>query len=104
MKTLLQCVALYVLLALCLCYDSHESQESFEDLFLNGRRASSFFHPRRGSTYNSYNYRRLVKSPAERRAETCEDFSPCRFYAGRYGYQLAYQRYFAARRPWDRKY
>ncbi|XP_048847509.1 matrix Gla protein [Brienomyrus brachyistius] len=104
MKTILQCVFLAALVTLCLCYDSHESQESLEDPFVTRYRANSFFNTRRGPIYNNHNYRRLVKSPAERRAEVCEDFSPCRLYANRHGSHVAYQRFFASRNPWNRRY
>ncbi|XP_069557176.1 matrix Gla protein [Brachyistius frenatus] len=104
MRSLLRFLALCAALSLCVCYESHESTESVEDLFVPPNQANSFITPQRGNVHNpprgnglsTYYFMRPTKSPAERRAETCEDHSPCRFYAYRHGYQQAYQRYFGA--------
>ncbi|XP_060883351.1 matrix Gla protein [Labrus mixtus] len=105
MRSLLQFVAVCAAVSLCACYDSHESTESIEDVFVPPNRANSFITPSRGNAhtplrgnnFNYYNMRRTIKSPAERRAETCEDYAPCRFYAYHNGFQQAYQRFFGAR-------
>ncbi|XP_060946605.1 matrix Gla protein [Limanda limanda] len=105
MRSLLQFLALVAVASVCVCYESNESTESIEDLFVPPSRANSFISSQRGSVYtqprgnglNNYNLVRKFKSPAERRAETCEDYSPCRYYAYRHGSQQAYQRYFASR-------
>ncbi|XP_070704237.1 matrix Gla protein isoform X1 [Pempheris klunzingeri] len=105
MRSLLQLLALCAAVSLGVCYESHESTESVEDLFVPPNQANSFITPQRGNVYspprgnshNYYNFMRTIKSPAERRAETCEDYSPCRFYAFRHGFQQAYQRYFGSR-------
>ncbi|XP_068435135.1 matrix Gla protein isoform X2 [Clinocottus analis] len=97
MRSLLQCLALCAAVSFCVCYD----------VFVPPNQANSFITPQRGSVYNPaggnghnyHNFMRKIKSPAERRAETCEDYSPCRFYAFRHGFQQAYQRYFASRNP-----
>ncbi|XP_008328561.1 matrix Gla protein isoform X1 [Cynoglossus semilaevis] len=100
MRSLLQFLALCAVVALCACYESHESAESVEDMFVPPDRANSFFTPQRSNVYgqfNRYPFMRKIKSPAERHAETCEDYSPCRSYAYRFGYQQAYQKYFTSR-------
>ncbi|XP_047212486.1 matrix Gla protein-like isoform X2 [Girardinichthys multiradiatus] len=98
MRSLLQFLALCAVVSLCVCYD----------LFVPRNRANSFFSgnrrtPPRGNRYNQYDMRNR-KSPAEIRAETCEDHNPCRFYAYRFGFQQAYQRFFGTRNPPQQSY
>ncbi|KAG7491539.1 hypothetical protein MATL_G00004900 [Megalops atlanticus] len=102
----LQCVILSTLLLQCLCYESHESDESYEvsDPFVSPYQANSFINPPRENIFNNYVYRRLVKSPVERQSEICEDFPPCRLHAYRYGYQKAYEKYFADRNSGSTRY
>ncbi|XP_078125631.1 matrix Gla protein [Sander vitreus] len=102
MRSLLQCLALCAAVSFCVCYESNESTESEEDLFVSPNHANSFISPQRGNVYNlprgnGHNFMRKIKSPAERQAETCEDYSPCRYYAYRHGSQQAYERYFGSR-------
>ncbi|XP_047428705.1 matrix Gla protein isoform X1 [Mugil cephalus] len=94
MRSLLRFLAVCTAISLCLCYESNESTESEEDLFVPPNRAHSFIRPpNRGSTQY---IRRKLKSPAEARAEICEDYSPCRIYAYRHGSQYAFDRYFGS--------
>ncbi|RVE69123.1 hypothetical protein OJAV_G00074610 [Oryzias javanicus] len=112
MRSLLQFLALCAAVSFCVCYDSHESTESFEDLFVPRNRANSFittqrrnvFNPPRGTAINRFNVWRPRKSPAEMRVEICEDFSPCRLYAYRVGFQTAYRQYFGAQNQLPQSY
>ncbi|XP_003964408.2 matrix Gla protein isoform X1 [Takifugu rubripes] len=106
MRSLLQFLVFCSVICLCACYDdSDESKESAEDVFLPSSQANIFVVPRSRSIYSpnsqngfrQYNFMRRLKSPLELRAETCEDYFPCRFYAYQHGFQQAYQRYYALR-------
>ncbi|KAL4647898.1 matrix Gla protein-like, partial [Arapaima gigas] len=108
MKAALQCVTLSVILTLCLCYGTTSlSYISFkiplhhkEDVFLNENRANHFLEnqgrtPSQNNQYGNFRYGRVVKTQAERQAEVCEDYRPCRYYAYRYGIKQAYEKYFS---------
>uniref|UniRef100_A0AAQ4QDR4 Uncharacterized protein n=2 Tax=Gasterosteus aculeatus aculeatus TaxID=481459 RepID=A0AAQ4QDR4_GASAC len=74
MRSLLQLLALCAAASFCVCYDSHESTESVEDLFVAPNQANSFMAPQMGSVYvpargNGHSYYNFMRGTT--RAQTC---------------------------------
>nr|ADM53100.1 matrix Gla protein [Acipenser naccarii] len=83
-------VALWI--AVCFSYESDESFDSGEDVFMNPYSANSFMNSNTNRRQTGYYYERLMeryKSPRERQRESCEEYTPCDRFARRYGYQQA---------------
>ncbi|XP_043296428.1 matrix Gla protein [Cervus canadensis] len=100
MKSLLLLSILAALAMAALCYESHESLESYEiNPFINRRNANTFISPQlRWRVKAQERIRELNKPQYELNREACDDFKLCERYAMMYGYNAAYDRYFRQRR------
>ncbi|XP_055467650.1 matrix Gla protein [Psammomys obesus] len=100
MKSLLPLAILAALAMAALCYESHESMESYEiSPFINRRNANTFMSPQqRWQAKIQEKVREHNKPTHEINREACDDYKLCERYAMVYGYSAAYNRYFRQRR------
>lgn len=100
MKSLLPLAILAALAVAALCYESHESMESYEiNPFINRRNANTFMSPQQRWRAKAQERVRELNKPAhEINREACDDYKLCERYAMVYGYNAAYNRYFRQRR------
>ncbi|XP_003797836.1 matrix Gla protein [Otolemur garnettii] len=100
MKILLLLTLLAALAVAVLCYESHESMESYEiNPFLNRRNANTFISQhQRWRAKAQERVRERTKPAYEINREACDDYKLCERYALLYGYNAAYNRYFRQRR------
>ncbi|XP_066109311.1 matrix Gla protein [Saccopteryx bilineata] len=96
MKSLLLLSILAALAVAVLCYESHESMESYEiSPFINRRYANTFIsQQQRWRAKAQERIRERTKPAYEFNREACDDFKLCERYAMIYGYNAAYNRYF----------
>ncbi|VFV39367.1 matrix gla protein [Lynx pardinus] len=96
MKSLLLLSILAALAVAVLCYESHESMESYE---ICKRNANTFISPQQRWRAKAHErIRERTKPTYEINREACDDFKLCERYAMVYGYNAAYNRYFPQRR------
>ncbi|XP_074125071.1 matrix Gla protein [Sminthopsis crassicaudata] len=100
MKTLLVVTLLAALAVIALCYESHESMESYEmSPFINRRKANNFMSPQqRWRAKFQERTRERTKPTHEIQREACDDYTLCSRYAYIHGYSAAYNRYFRQQR------
>ncbi|XP_020850019.1 matrix Gla protein [Phascolarctos cinereus] len=100
MKTLFIVTLLTALAVVALCYESHESMESWEmNPFINRRRANNFMAPQdRWRLKIQERTRERTKPTYEIQREACDDYALCSRYAFIHGYNAAYNRYFRQHR------
>ncbi|XP_049639672.1 matrix Gla protein [Suncus etruscus] len=100
MKNLLPLSVLAALALAAVCYESHESMESYEvSPFINRRNANTFMSPQlRWRAKAQERIRERTKPAYEITREACDDHRLCERYAMIYGYNAAYNRYFRQRR------
>ncbi|VCW97879.1 unnamed protein product [Gulo gulo] len=100
MKSLLLLSTLAALAVAALCYESHESMESYEiNPFINRRNANTFMsQQQRWRAKAQERIRERTKPAYEINREACDDFKLCERFALVYGYDAAYNHYFRRRR------